>query len=317
MDLKEKVVSTVDKVKTYWKTPMKGRYMTFREIAAYSGGGIGAYLIITLGTACLLATSNTLISSTLGVDATDMYILYVIAVLANIPLTAIRANIIDNTRNNAGKYRPYIVSMAIPTAIICVLMVWFPYDKLGYILPEGQIFGESYAYVAKCTLILIFNLLLHFFYYFFYDGYENLIHVLSPNSQERADVASVKSVVYSFAPTVVNIITPLIASWVFKTNSTDIRVYRLLYPILGVLGILLCIVVYKYTEEKIVQAKTHVIKIRFMDALREVSKNKYFWIISLAGWIGFLESAFQNILYWLYNYGGVCSGPSYSLITAI
>ena len=34
-----------------------------------------------------------------------MYVLYVIAVLANIPLTGIRANIIDNTRNKAGKYR--------------------------------------------------------------------------------------------------------------------------------------------------------------------------------------------------------------------
>ncbi len=313
MDIKE----TVSKVKTYWKTPMKGRYMPFREIAAYSGGGIGAYMLITLGTACLLATGNTLISSTLGVDATDMYILYVIAVVANIPLTGIRANIIDNTRNKAGKYRPYIVSMGIPTAVICVLMVWFPYDKLSYILPDGELFGESYDYVAKCALILLFNLFLHFFYYFFYDGYENLIHVLSPNSQERADVASVKSVVYSFAPTVVNLITPIIASNIFHTNTTDIRVYRLLYPILGVLGIALCIVVYKYTEEKIVQAKTHVVKIRFTDALREVSKNKYFWIISLAGWIGFLEQAYQNILYWLYNYGGTCTGNAYGIINTV
>lgn len=317
MNLKEKITSVMYSVKNNWKTPQNGRYMPLREIAAYSGGGIGAYMIITLGTACLLSTGNTLISSTLGVDATDMYILYVIAVLANIPLTGIRANIIDNTRNKAGKYRPYIVSMAIPTAIICVLMVWFPYDKLEYIMPDGLIFGESYAYVAKCTLILIFNLLLHFFYYFFYDGYENLIHVLSPNTQERADVVSIKSVVYSLAPSIVQLITPIIASQVFHTNSTDIRVYRLLYPILGVLGILLCIIVYKYTEEKIVQARTHVIRIRFIDALREVAKNKYFWIISLAGWIGFLETAYLNILYWLYNYGGVCSGPTFGIINTI
>lgn len=317
MSLKETVSQTLNSVKNYWKEPAKGRYMPFREIAAYSGGGIGAYMIITLGSACILGTGNTLISSTLGVDATDMYILYVIAVLANIPMTGIRANIIDNTRNKAGKYRPYIVSMAIPTAIISVLMVWFPYDSLNYILPEGKIFGESYGYVAKCTLILIFNLLLHFFYYFFYDGYENLIHVLSPNTQERADVASIKSVVYSLAPSIVQLITPIIASTIFNTNSTDIRVYRLLYPILGVFGILLCIVVYKYTEEKIVQAKTHVIRIRFIDAMREVAKNKYFWIISLAGWIGFLESAYQNILYWLYNYGGVCSGTTFGLINTV
>lgn len=317
MQITQKVKAFAGDVKTYWKRPPEGRYMPFREIAAYSGGGIGAYMIITIGMACLLATGNTLISSTLGVDATDMYILYVIAVLANIPLTGIRANIIDNTRNKAGKYRPYIVTMAVPTAIICILMVWFPYNKLGAIVGEGMIFGETKAYVAKCALILIFNLLLHFFYYFFYDGYENLIHVLSPNSQERADVSAIKSIVYSFAPTVVNLLTPIIAENVFHSNTTDIRVYRLLYPILGVLGILLCIVVYKYSEEKIVQAKTHVVQIKFLDAIREVAKNKYFWIISLAGWIGFLESAYSNILFWLYNYGGACSGNVYGFVVTV
>lgn len=132
-----------------------------------------------------------------------MYIMYVIAVLANIPLTGIRANIIDNTRNKAGKYRPYIVTMAIPTAIICLATVWFPYDKLPLIVGEGMLFGETMAYIAKCALVMLFNLLLHFCFYFFNDSYENLIHVLSPNSQESAEVSSIKSVVYSFAPTVV------------------------------------------------------------------------------------------------------------------
>lgn len=317
MNIVQKVKDGVSKVPTYWKTPMAGRYMTFREIAAYSGGGIGAYMIITLGTACLLATNNTLISSTLGVDATDMYVMYVIAVLANIPLTGVRANIIDNTRNKAGKYRPYLVTMALPTAIICILMVWFPYNKLEAIVGPGEMFGESKAYIAKCAIIMVLNLLLHFFYYFFYDAYENLIHVLSPNTQERADVASIKSIVYSFAPTVVNLFTPIIAQHVFHSNATDIRVYRLLYPILGVLGILLCILVYKYTEEKIVQARTHVVQIKFTDALREVAKNKYFWIISLAGWIGFLEGSYSNILNWLYNYGGACSGTAFGIVTLV
>ena len=307
----------VSKVRTYWKTPPLGRYMTFKEIGAYSGGGIGAYMIITLGTACLLAANNTLLSSTLGVDPKDMYVMYVIAVLANIPLTGIRATIIDNTRNKAGKYRPYIVTMAIPSAIICNILVWFPYNKLDLWLGEGMLFGETRGYIAKCAIIMVLNLLLHFFYYFFYDAYENLIHVLSPNTQERTDVASVKSIVYSLAPTLVNLFTPIIAQKVFQTNTTDIRVYRLLYPILTVLGLLLCIVVYKHTEEKIVQARTHVVQIKFIDALKAVAKNKYFWIISLASWIGFLESAYSNVLFWLYNYGGACSGTAYGIVVTV
>ncbi len=313
----ELIKDGVSKVRTYWKTPPLGRYMTFKEIAAYSGGGIGAYMIITLGNACLLSTNNTLVSSTLGVGPKDMYILYIIAVLANIPLTGIRATIIDNTRNKAGKYRPYLVTMALPSAILCNIMVWFPYNKLGDWFGHGMLFGRDLDYVIKCAIILVINLLLHFIYYFFYDAYENLIHVLSPNTQERTDVASVKSIVYSFAPTVVNLFTPIIAQNLFHTNTTDIRVYRFLYPILTVLGILLCIVVYKNTEEKIVQARTHVVQINLFDALKAVAKNKYFWIISLASWIGFLESAYSNVLAWLYNYGGACSGNVYGIVVTV
>ncbi len=101
------------------------------------------------------------------------------------------------------------------------------------------------------------------------------------------------------------------------SNTTDIRVYRLVYPILTILGILLCIVVYKNTEERIVQARTHVVQIKFIDALKAVAKNKYFWIISLAGWIGFLEASYSNILNWVYNYGGVCSGNVFGLVQTL
>lgn len=317
MEIKQKVKGLLRNVSLYWSNPMPKRYMTFKEIAAYSGGGIGAYSIIDLVTKCMLALTAPQVVTALGVTPVDSYLMYVICVFANIPLTGIRANIIDNTRNKAGKYRPYIVTMAIPTAILCIAMVWFPYDSLGAVLPSGKLFGKEIAYIVKCAIILLFNLLLLFFYYFFYDAYENLIHVLSPDTQERVDVITIKSLIYSAAPSINNIIFPLVAQMVFKNNVTDIRVYRLLFPIIMVVGILLCIVVYKNTEEKIVQARTHVIQVRFLDAFRAVVRNKYFWIISLASWVGFLELAYQNIMYWLYNYGGVCDGTQYALITTI
>lgn len=316
MNLKQKAVDGISKVKTYWKTPPKGRYMTFKEIAAYSGGGIGAYLIVCMSMPCILGATNVFLSGVIGIGLMDMYIMYVIGVLSGIPLTAVRANIIDNTRNKAGKYRPYLLSMGIPCSLIFIAMVWFPYDKLNLLVGDGMLFGKDATYIAKCAVVMLFNIGLQFFYYFFYDAYENLIHVLSPNSQERSDVASIKSVVYSFGPTVYNIVIPLIAA-MFGTNQTDIVVFRFAFPIIGVISTILVFVVYANTQEKIVQAKTHVVQIKFIDAFREVAKNKYFWIISLAGWIGFLETAYANMLYWLCNYGGACSNSTYSLITAV
>ncbi len=314
--LGQKVNNILNNVRYYWKKPAKGRFMSYKEIASYAFGGIGFYLIVQMGYTCLLAATNVFITGTIGISPTDMYILYVIGVLSSIPLTGIRANIIDNTRNKAGKYRPYILTMGIPTALLFVGMVWFPYDKLSVIVGTSDILGKSADYVAKCAVILLFNVLLQFFYYFYYDSYENLIHVLSPNSQERADVSAIKSVIYSFGPTVVNLIMPIVAQ-ALNTNQTDIRVYRLVFPILGVLGTALLVIVYANTQEKIIQAKTHVIQIKFIDALKAVAKNKYFWIISFAGWIGFLETAYGNILYWLYNYGGACDGNVYGIIVTV
>lgn len=114
--------------------------------------------------------------------------------------------------------------------------------------------------------------------------------------RKGADVASIMSIVYSLGPSVVNLIMPIVAENVFHTNQTDIRVYRLVFPILGILGSALLVIVYANTKEKIIQAKTHVIQIKFTDAFKAVAKNKYFWIISLASWIGFLELLIQIFL---------------------
>ncbi len=310
------VKTLLDDVRTYWKIPMRGRYMNFKEIAAYAGGGIGAYFIITLGSTLMISSTNMIVGNGIGIGFKDMYVLYLIATLANIPLTAVRANMIDNVRGKGGKYRPYLLKMGIPTAVIAAAYVWFPYNIFESIF-IGQIFGIDKAYIAKCALVLVWNLLLTFYFNFFNDAYTNLIHVLSPNTQERTDVLAIKSVVYSLAPSIINIALPSIAGFVADGNLYDIRVYRYSYPVFAIIGIALTIIVYANTSEKIVQAKTHTIQISFIDSFKAVAKNKYFWIIALAGWLGFLEGAYGSILDWSFSYGHACTGPQMSLIRGI
>lgn len=307
----------ISNVTNYWNSPPEGRYMPFKEIVSYAGGGIGVKFLAVMATNMILSATNVLIGNTLGVEPIDMYIMYFISVLVNIPLSGIRANIIDNTRSREGKYRPYIVKMGIPSAIVTIMFVWFPYNQFGALFGEGTIFGKSKAYVVTCTLILIFNFIQNFFYYFFSEAYDNLIHVLSPNTQERADVSTIKGVVYSLAPSILNLAMPIFAQLFTNNNMYDIRLYRYIYPPLAILSVILSIVVYVNTKEKIVQAKTHVIQVKFMDSLREVLRNKYFWVIAMATWLGFLESSMTVVLGWLYNYGGICNGSTYSLITLV
>lgn len=315
MSPSNKVKQIFTDVYSHWNEAPEGRYMPFREIVGYAGGGIGIKFLAIMATNMMLSATNVLIGNTLGVQPLDMYILYLISVLVNIPLSGVRANIIDNTRSKEGKYRPYIVKMAIPSAIVTILFVWFPYNAFGALFGEGTIFGRTKAYVVTCATILIFNFIQQFFYYFFAEAYDNLIHVLSPDTQERADVATIKGVVYSLAPSILSLAMPIFAQLFTNNNMYDIRLYRYIYPPLAILSIILSVVVYVNTKEKIVQAKTHVIQIKFTDSLREVLKNKYFWVIAMATWLGFLETAMSVVLGWLYNYGGICNGATYSVIT--
>lgn len=56
--LSGKIKTLIDNVKYYWKKPPKGRYMSFKEIAAYAFGGIGAYLIVCMSIPCILVNKR-------------------------------------------------------------------------------------------------------------------------------------------------------------------------------------------------------------------------------------------------------------------
>lgn len=303
-NLKNQAATKIQDLKLYWKEPPRGRYMPFKEIASLAIGGMGVKFICYAVQLMILSVGNTLIGNTIGIPPRELYVIYVLSVIASFPLTAIRAKIIDNSGNKKGKFRPYIFTMAIPTVILAIGFTWMPYDSMSTLW--------------KCITVLLYNIGFQFFYMFMFDSYTNIINVLSPNTYERSDVNSVTAVVDSFAPTIISFILPLLASAITGQNTIyDMKIYRVIFPPILLFGLLLTIFIHKNTEEKIVQAKTHIVQIKFMDALRAVAKNKYFWIISLASWIGFLESSFATILAWLYNYQEACTPMQYSIVTAI
>lgn len=304
VNIKEKASTLCDDLRVYWKKPPLGRYMSFKEIVSLAVGGLGIQFVVFCAQNMIISIGNTLISNTIGIAPKPLYIIYILSVILSFPLTALRGKIIDSSRSKKGRYRPFILSMGLPTAILAIAFVYMPYERMSML--------------AKCLTVLLFNIGLQFFYMFYYDVDQSIINVLSPNTYERSDVTSIKSVVNSMAPTLGNLILPLVARAITGENTlVDIRIYRAFYPPMIIFGFVLGLLVYFNTEEKIVQAKTHTVKIKFMDAFRAVVRNKYFWIISLAGWIGFLENAVQNIMDWLYSYQDACSPAEYSLIVTI
>lgn len=304
MELIEKAKSLPQTLKKNWKTPPEGRFVPFREIASIAVGGMGVKFIVYCVANMIISIGNVLIGNTIGIKPSAMYVIYIISILSGFPLTALRANMIDNTRSMKGKYLPYILKMGIPSVLLGIGFIWAPYEKMSD--------------PVKCAVVLLFNIGFQFFYNFYNDAYESLINVISPNTIERTDIYAVRSVVENFSPSIAGIFLPIAARLITGNNTLyDLRVYRVLYPPMLIVGFAVSMLVYVNANERIVQPKSRVIQIRFADAFRAVMRNKYFWIISLAGWIGFLEGSFGQILGWMYNYQNACSAGQYALVTAI
>ena len=102
------------------------------------------------------------------------------------------------------------------------------------------------------------------------------------------------------APSLTGLFVPMLSTLTGGLNS--ITTYRIIHPLVAVVGLLLSYVAYAGTRERIIVAESHVTQFKFSDAFRAVAKNKYFWITSLAGWLGFLEGAVGVIIGWTFIY---------------
>lgn len=238
VNVKEFVTENVEKLKLYWSKPPHGRYMPFKEIASLAFGGMGVKFICYAVQLMLLSVGNTLIGNTIGIPPQPLYLIYIISIIVSFPLTAIRAKMVDSAKNGKGRFRPYIFTMAIPTVILALGFTWMPYDKM--------------TLFWKCFTVLMFNIGFQFFYTFMFDSYTNIINVLSPNTYERSDVCSITSVTDSFAPTIIGFIMPLLARAVTGENTIyDMKIYRVVFPPILLVGLLLTILIHVNTEENI------------------------------------------------------------------
>lgn len=302
--MKNKILKPILSIKNNWRIAPEGRFIPFKEIFSIAVGGIGVKFIVYCVSTMILSVGNTLIGNTIGIPPKSIYLIYILSVVANFPLTALRAKMIDNSKSMKGKYRPYILTMGLPTVLLGIGFIWAPYEVMS--MP------------VKCATVLLFNIGFQFFYNFLLDANDSIINVLSPNTIERTDVYAVKSVIENISPSIASIFLPIVAKAITGDNTLyDMKVYRVLYPPMLIIGFLISIIIYVNTEERIVQPKNHTVTKGFIDSFRAVARNKYFWIISLAGWIGFLEGSFGTILGWMYNYQEACSANQYAIITAI
>lgn len=285
-NLKEKVSTTWNNVVLHWKTPALGKYVSYKEIIAYGVGGMGVQFVMFFCSLIALSATSFLVGNTIGIKPMHLQYMAVASTIIGFGITIGRSYIIDSARFKSGKFRPWLAITGIPTVIIAVVFVWLPY--------------ETMSYMQKVIAVFLCYNLLQCFYPFFQQAYTDLANVISPNSHERTDIVSVSSIIFSMAPSLTGLFVPMLSTLTGGLNS--ITTYRIIHPLVAVVGLLLSYVAYAGTRERIIVAESHVTQFKFSDAFRAVAKNKYFWITSLAGWLGFLEGAVDVIVGWTFIY---------------
>jgi len=282
-----KVKGLVSGIKTHWTTPPEGRYVPYKEIAAYSVGGIGVKFVIYTAWYIGLSATSLLAGSALGLKNGDLVKLTMIATVIGIFLVPLRGMIIDNTRSSKGKFRPYLLYTGIPSGILLTGFAFLPF--------------ESMSYNQKLWTLFITYELLQLCYPFYDQAYTTLVQVMSPNSTERADVITISTFVYSLAPTILGFLVPILAG--FTGGLEHINAYRIIMPIFGIGGALIGLFSYTGTKERIIVAKDYTPKVPFFKGIGAGIQNKYQWARSITGWLILLQGGIGSVTTWYFYYG--------------
>lgn len=289
-NIKAKAINIFKLAKTYWSTPAKGNYVPYKEVAYLGGAGFGVHWSALLAGTIGLNASNFLVGASIGLKPMDLQIMLTVANIIGIPMGIFRSWYYDNHNLKGGKFLPFLRRTAIPMALVSLIFVWLPY--------------ENWEYITKAVVVEVMYLLLNVFLCFYNESYTYFQQIISPNAQERATVMSISQIIYSLAPTITNFAVPLIAGLTWGLNN--IWTYRIIYPVFVIIGLVMSTIFFRKVKERLVVPKRKPDPVRIIDAVREVAKNKYFWIIQAANWVIFLESGYGVVLGWsfVYAHGG-------------
>lgn len=283
-----KLVSGVFKdVTSHWKRPAEGNFVSYKELINLALGGMGNQLTMQLIWNMGLSAGNTLFGSTIGIRPVHLQYMLTVQTILNVFFFFIRAHIVDNTRTKWGRFRPYIAFSGIPMAVLAVIFVFLPFQTMSY--------------NDKLICVFVFAITISMIQPLFTDTYSELQTVISPNSEERAKVLSINSIIYSFAPTLTGLFIPIFSN--LTGGYTNINTYRYVLAPVTIFGLGFNFFTALGCKERVVTSSTYVQKVGIIEGAFMIFKNKHWWIRTIAGLIGFLESATGVFFSWIYIYG--------------
>lgn len=298
-----KILETIKEVRQYWNQPRPGEYVPYKEVVMLSVGWMALYMSNqwTMG----FGVGNAFTGMTLGLNNNELLVMGYVCTFIGYLLTPLNAWIIDNLRLKDGKYRGYI-KLAIPSMVITILSLWIPYDKIGQ--------GSRYLMIA---VLFIMCQVQGYIQNWVTTGVTNLIHVITPNTQERTKIMAITSIIYSLGYSINNVYYPLMVDVLTDNGDKyNLRYFRGAYTPMAIL-MPIVLLAYFGTRERLVLPKSRITKQSFSSSMRAVAGNKIFWIKCADGWNNFMEDAKGNIWDWMVYRAHIMKSTTYGLLNTV
>ena len=221
-----KLSEKLGQVKALWNTPLKGRYLPFKEIGFFGIYTLGVSFITTAITYVVTITEIPLLYK---IDAIHGYLIALIGTLLNLILQPVLGYFMEKTNTKWGKYKPYIIFSLPLVGLFGILATFIP--------QLGETAKVVFAYCTCVPALFLSN--------YIYNMYQTMPNVITPNTQERADIMTPIGLVFGFAPSVLQIIAgPIRAHFLDK----EYMALRIIGIISIAIGILFCCFIIKVIE---------------------------------------------------------------------
>lgn len=255
--------------------------LSFREKLGYGLGDMAANFYMGFFGLFLLYYYTDVFGISPSAAATMLLVTKVIDAISD-PAMGLIA---DRTHTRWGKYRPYLIWVAVPYAILGYLLFLGP-----ELSPGGKL---AYAYITYTLVMLAYTAI--------NVPYSALLAVISPVALERTKATQFRFVCASLGTLCVGAFaTPLVA-WL--GDGDQVLGFRLTIALFAVLSVLLFVITFATTRERI-QPRPHQSSIR--DDCSAVIRNASWVILVATGILAVigLITRFASIVFYLKYYLG-------------
>ena len=305
-ELIKKGKAIIDDVRLYWNQPRPGEYVCYREIIMLSIGWMA--LMMSIQWTISFGVGNQFTGMTLQMNNKELLIMGYVGTAMGYITSPLNAWIIDNLRSTHGKYRVYI-KLAIPSMIITIVSLWLPYEQIR----DGSAHGRYFM----IALLFVVGQIQGYVQNWVNTGVSNLVHVMTPNTQERTKIMAITSIIYSLGYSINNIYYPLMVDVLCENGDKyNMRYFRGTYTPVALLMPIVLLAFYG-TKERLVLPKSRITKMSFAGSMRAVAGNKIFWIKCADGWNNFLEDAKGNIWDWMVYRAHIMKSTTYGVLNTV